>query len=110
MDEKQTLGSNTAKNGFRNEDDIVAKFNNWEKDFDAQLWLKIMNYNLKDIELVEAIKISGYKTDVQVQVNIKLKKVLDVQNLQVKLVSNPKGFNQIDKRWIDKYVKCGKFQ
>jgi hypothetical protein len=105
MDEKQALGSNTAKNGFKNEDDIVAKFNNWEKDFDAQAWLKIMKYNLKDIDFVEAIKISGYKTDVQVQVNIKLKKTLDIQNLQVKLVSNPKGFNQIDKRWVNKYIE-----
>lgn len=25
--------------------------------------------------------------------------------MQVKLVSNPKGFNQIDKRWVDKYVE-----
>ena len=29
----------------------------------------------------------------------------DLQNLQVKLVSNPQGFNQIDKRWVDKYVE-----
>jgi len=28
-----------------------------------------------------------------------------LQNLQVKLVSNPQGFNQIDKRWVDKYVE-----
>ena len=105
MNEKQTLGSNTAKNGFKNEDDIVVKFNNWKSDLDAQAWLTIMKYKLKEIEFVEAIKISGYKTDVQVQVNIKLKKALDVQNLQVKLVSNPKGFNQIDKRWVDKYVE-----
>ena len=28
-----------------------------------------------------------------------------MQNLQVKLVSNPQGFNQIDKRWVDKYVE-----
>ena len=28
-----------------------------------------------------------------------------MQNLQVKLVSNPQGFNQVDKRWIDKYVE-----
>lgn len=41
----------------------------------------------------------------QVQVTIKLKKALDVENLQVKLVSNPKGFNQIDKRWVDKYTE-----
>ena len=64
-----------------------------------------MNYNLKEIEFVEAVKLSGYKTDVQVQVTIKLKKAIDVENLQVKLVSNSKGFNQIDKRWVDKYVE-----
>jgi len=64
-----------------------------------------LKYKLTEIEFVEAVKISGFKTDVQVQVTIKLKKALDVENLQVKLVSNPKGFNQIDKRWIDKYTE-----
>jgi len=64
-----------------------------------------MKYKLSEIEYVEAIIISGYKTDVQVQVTIKLKKAIDVENLQVKLVSNPKGFNQIDKRWVDKYTE-----
>lgn len=29
-------GSQTAKGGFRNEDDIVRKFNDWQKDGDAQ--------------------------------------------------------------------------
>ncbi len=96
-------GSQTAKDGFRNEDDIVEKFNDWKKDKDAQAWLILMKYKLSEIEYVEAVKISGYKTDVQVQVTIKLKKAIDVENLQVKLVSNPKGFNQIDKRWVDKY-------
>ncbi|MDD2636411.1 MAG: hypothetical protein PHW82_13045 [Bacteroidales bacterium] len=105
MNDKQILGSETAKNGFKNEDDIVEKFNNWKKDKEAQTWLKIMKYKLTEIEFVEAIKISGFKTDVQVQVSIKLKKALDVENLQVKLVSNPKGFNQIDKRWVDKYTE-----
>lgn len=103
MTKKELQGSQTAKNGFLNEDDIVIKFNNWKKDLDAQKWLVIMDYKLEEIEYVEAIKISGYKTDVQVQISIKLKKALDVQNLQVKLVSNPKGFNQIDKRWVDNY-------
>jgi hypothetical protein len=98
-------GSQTAKNGFRNEDDIVRKFNDWNNDKDAQDWLIIMKYKLSEIEYVEAIKISGYKTDVQVQVTIKLKKAIDVENIQVKLVSNPKGFNQIDKRWVDKYAE-----
>ena len=98
-------GSLTAKNGFKNEKDIVNKFNNWNQDYEAKIWLKIMDYNLDEIEFVKAIIISGYKTDVQVQITIKLKKAIDVQNLQIKLVSNPQGFNQIDKRKIDKYVE-----
>ena len=105
MRKEQILGSQTAKNGFLNEDDIVEKFNNWILDEDAQKWLLIMEYQLNDIEYVKAVKLSGYKTDVQVQVTIKLKDAIDAQNLQVKLVSNPKGFNQIDKRWVDKYVE-----
>ncbi len=64
-----------------------------------------MGYKLKEIEYVEAVIISGYKTDVQVQVRIKLKKAIDVENLQVKLVSNTRGFNQIDKRKVDKYIE-----
>ncbi len=98
-------GSQTAKYGFKNEDDIVKKFNNWKNDKDAQIWLIIMKYKLSEIEYVEAVKLSGFKKDVQVQVTIKLKKAIDVENLQVKLVSNPKGYNQIDKRWVDKYAE-----
>ena len=105
MRKEQILGSQTAKNGFLNEDDIVDKFNNWQIDEDAQKWLLIMEYQLIDIEYVKAVKLSGFKTDVQVQITIKLKEAIDAQNLQVKLVSNPKGFNQIDKRWVDKYVE-----
>lgn len=105
MRKEQILGSQTAKNGFLNENDIVEKFNNWNSDEDAQKWLLIMEYQIKEIEYVKAVKLSGYKTDVQVQVTIKLKDAIDAQNLQVKLVSNPKGFNQIDKRWVDKYVE-----
>ncbi len=98
-------GSQTAKNGFKNEDDVVKKFNNWRKDSDAKNWLSIMRYSLDEIEYVKAEKLSGYKTDVQVQVSIKLKKGLDVENLQVKLVSNMQGFNQIDKRRVDTYAE-----
>ncbi len=105
MNKEQLLGSQTAKNGFLNEDDIIDKFNNWGKDVDAQKWLLIMQYNLAEIEFVKAVKISGFKTDVQAQVTIKIKEAIDVQNLQVKLVSNLKGFNQIDKRWVDKYIE-----
>lgn len=101
----EEIGSKTAKMGFRNEDDIVLRFNSWQNDCTAQEWLKIMNYDLEEIEYVQAIKVAGHKTDVQVQVTVKLRKVIDVQNLQVKLVSTPRGFNQIDKRWVDKYVE-----
>ena len=104
MDKHQKLGSQTAKKGFQNEKDIADKFNNWLTDTEARLWLELMEYDLNEIEFVKAEILSGYKTDVQVQITIKLKKVIDVENLQVKLVSNLKGFNQIDKRWIDTYT------
>jgi len=102
------LGSETAKAGFQNEQDVVNHFNDWKRDKYAQAWLNEMGYDLKEIEYVLADKISGsYKADVQVQISIKikLKTQIDVQNLQVKLVSNPTGFNQIDKRWVEKYVE-----
>ena len=102
------LGSQTAKGGFRNEKDVIDRFNNWEKDEIAQKWLNAMGYIVSNIEYVKAAKIRGqYKADIQVRVRIiiKLKSQEDLQNLQVKLVSNPQGFNQIDKRWGDKYVE-----
>lgn len=99
------LGSRTAKRGFKGERDIVKKFNNWQDDEDAQEWLEIMDYDLKKIEKVKAIIITGsHKTDVQVQVTIYFKEAIAVENLSVKLVSNPRGFNQVDKRWVGKYV------
>src|SRR3989344_8783055 len=106
MDEKELLGSKTAKGGFRNEDEVIARFNNWKKDKVAKEWLVIMGYIIKEIEYVKAVKVGGnYKTDVQVQVTIKLKETIDCENLSVKLVSNPQGFNQIDKMEINKYVE-----
>jgi len=102
------IGSKTAKNGFKNEDYVIEKFNNWQNDLMAQEWLISMNYKLTDIQNVKAIKIKGsFKADVQVQikVEIQLKELIDVQNLQVKLVSQKSGFNQIDKRWVDRYVE-----
>lgn len=102
------LGSTTAKGGFKNEQDVINRFNNWRKDKVAQDWLEAMNYNLEEIEYVKASKVRGqYKADIQVrvQITIKLKSQSDIQNMQVKLVSNPQGFNQVDKRWVDKYVE-----
>ncbi len=106
MNEKQAKGSKTAKDGFKNEDFVVKCFNDWENNELAKDWLKEMEYDFNDIEYVQANKIKGsYKADVQVEIRItiKLKSLTDVQNLQVKLVSNPQGFNQIDKRWVKNY-------
>ncbi len=97
------LGSQTAKNGFNKEKEIATKFNNWNSDYEAKQWLEIMGYTLGNIEYVRAIILSGYKSDINVQVQVKLKKAIDVENIQVKLVSNKKGYNQIDKRWLKSY-------
>lgn len=43
-----------------------------------------MDYNLKEIEKVEAVVSHGYKTDVHVKVTIILKEAISVQNLSVK--------------------------
>lgn len=102
------LGSKTAKSGFKNEQDVIDRFNDWQNDKIAKEWLNAMNYDIADIEYVKATKVRGqYKADIQVRIRIviKLKSQEDLQNLQVKLVSNPQGFNQIDKRWVDKYVE-----
>lgn len=98
-------GSNTAKGGFSNERDIKRKFDNWKTDEEAQKWLAIMGYPLKEIEKVEAVIISGYKTDVQVQITVYMKKAIAAENLSIKLISNSQGFNQVDKRWVNKYIE-----
>lgn len=98
-------GSQIAKAGFSNEKEVADKFNHWQSDNEARQWLEIMQYSLEEIEWVKAIVISGHKADINVQIQIKLKEAMDIQNIQVKLVSNKKGFNQIDKRWVDSYVK-----
>lgn len=111
MNIKQKKGSKTAKDGFKNEDFVIESFNDWQNNQFAKEWLITMNYVLGDIENVKAEKIKGsFKSDVQVEIRIviKLKSLTDIQNLQVKLVSNPQGFNQIDKRWIKSYEEIWK--
>lgn len=108
LKEMITLGSKTAKGGFKNEQDVIDHFNNWKTDKVAQEWLAEMNYKVKDVEFVKAVKVKGqYKADIQIRITvlIKRKSQEDLQNLQIKLVSNPQGFNQIDKRWVDKYAE-----
>lgn len=103
------LGSQTAKNGFKNEQDIAERFNHWQVHSEAQEWLEIMGYDLSKIEKVKAVVLHGYKADLNVQVFIFYQKAVDIRNIQVKLVSNKKGFNQIDKRWLDTYHSMWQF-
>ena len=100
------LGSRTAKNGFKNETEIAAKFNNWRLDEDAKRWLTSMNYQLAEVENVSASKPHGEKSDVEVRVQTKLGE--KVEGISIKLVSSPNGFNQIDKRWLATYAKMWK--
>ena len=112
------FGSRTAKGGFANEKAICDKFNNWEKDKDAQMWLKIMGYDLNKIEYVKAIQIPtrikreelknlGYneeeyeelmrfkKADVQVQIRviICINGVLKIENLSLKKANSDADYN-----------------
>ena len=97
------LGSNTAKNGFKNEDEIRDKFNNWKADEDARAWLGVMGFKTAEIISVFAQKPHGEKSDVDVLV--KTKSGERTEGVSIKLVSNSNGFNQIDKRWLEHYVK-----
>jgi hypothetical protein len=101
--EKVRLGSETAKNGFRNETEIAAKFNNWKTDEDARSWLAAMDLSVADIESVRAVKPHGEKSDVQLAV--KTNRGEFSIGISIKLVSSEKGYNQIDKRWLSHYVK-----
>ncbi|WP_386686688.1 type II restriction endonuclease [Lonepinella sp. MS14437] len=103
------LGSQTAKNGFKNEQDIANRFEQWQQHPEAQDWLMTMGYDLSQIEQVKAVVLHGYKADLNVQVFIFQKNAVDIRNIQVKLVSNKKGFNQIDKRWLKNYQQMWQF-
>ena len=106
-------GSEIAKGGFSNEEEVANKFNNWKTDLDAQRWLKIMMYDLEEILDVKAEKIGqrGFKSDINVAISIfitkKLKQseITTVENIQVKLVSGKSGFNQVEKRKVSQYIK-----
>lgn len=103
---KAEIGSRTAKNGFKNEDDIAFKFNNWKTDPDAKSWLSAMGYPSPDVEELVAGKPHGEKADVEVR--IKTRTGEKTEGISIKLVSSPNGFNQIDKRWLSHYAKMWK--
>ena len=131
---KQELGSKTAKSGFKNEHDIVYKFNNFKNDADARNWLNILGYEPSKVNKIFAIQIpaslskkfilqSGIsetkinltktfkKADIQIQLNLMMDDILYRENISCKKVDaeNKRGFNQIDKRSVDKYQSFWNF-
>ena len=119
------LGSATAKGGFANEKAVCSKFNNWRKDNEASVWLKIMGYNVSSIDSVEAIHIPTRmkrtdleqlglkesfeelvkfkKADAQIRILITVGKILKIENLSLKKANSDADYNQVDKRWVDAY-------
>jgi hypothetical protein len=116
-------GSRIAKSGYQNEIDMAREFTRWRNSIYAQRWLNHMNYNLYDITSVYAI-CNGYgdsdsnigsrlhksKTDVRLLINLRGCDTHCTENIQVKLVSNKNGLNQIDKKWVDRYVQMWNIQ
>lgn len=96
-------GSQTAKGGFRNENDIRDKFNNWRTDDDARAWLRALGYDPTLIDNVTATKPSGEKADITVSVS-DTNGQARLHGISIKLVSSQNGFNQIDKRWLRQYA------
>jgi hypothetical protein len=101
-DSRKQLGSETAKGGFRNEDDIRDRFSNWKTDRHARNWLQAMDYSLTSVLSVSASKPHGGKADVEVTVETESGK--RTERISIKLVSSERGFNQIDKRWLATYA------
>ena len=129
---KKELGSKTAKGGFKNEELITSKFNNYIKDKDAKNWLKIMGYNYKKIHKLIALQIpvrlskkslSKYglsekdyetitkfkKADVQVKIIIEIDGVSYIENISLKKANETASYNQVDKRTVDSYQKMWGF-
>jgi hypothetical protein len=119
------LGSATARGGFANEKAICSKFNNWKTDNEAQLWLKIMGFEIAQVDSVEAIHIPAKigkvkaeqlklkesfeelirfkKADAQIRITIIIGKIVKIENLSLKKTNSDADYNQIDKRWVDAY-------
>jgi len=125
------IGSATAKGGFANEQAICDKFNDWKKDNEARLWLKIMGYNPRKIDSVEAVHIptrmkrtdverlglkENYeelmkfkKADAQLRIMITIGKIIKIENLSLKKANSDADYNQVDKRWVDAYQEMWNF-
>ncbi|MBW6483853.1 MAG: hypothetical protein K0B10_12450 [Vicingaceae bacterium] len=133
MNKKQLKGSETAKGGFKNEEEISEKFLDYKNDIDAQEWLKIMGYDYSKIKNLNVIAIPPRiskakaevfgatsdkindtiqfkKADVQLQLNITIDNVLYRENLSLKKANKGANFNQIDKRPVGTYQSMWGFK
>ncbi len=86
---KEKIGSYTAKGGFDNEHDIVAKFNNWKSDRLVQVWLLILGYDFHKMQYLQATQIPS--------------------NIGKEKANESSGFNQVDKRKVDTYQTMWNF-
>lgn len=126
FNQKQQIGSKTAKGGFTNEKSVVEKFNHYQTDQDAQQWLALMGYAYDAIQQLHAVQIPTRlnkksmasfglsqeqfdftqkykKADIQVQLTIKVDDVIYRENISVKKADSSANFNQIDKRAVGTY-------
>lgn len=90
-----------ALGGFKNEDWIVTEFNNWQRSYWAKNWLEAMGYVPDKIEhlCAQTTRKMGYMNKADVLVLIEDR----VEWVSVKKFTA--SFNQIDKRWTDKYAE-----
>lgn len=126
MNYRQEVGSYTAKGGFKNEADIVKKFIDFKNDNEAKFWLSVMGYNFEKIDSINATQIppkinkesalslgasetnleetlAFKKADIQIKLEIIVDKIYYIENLSLKKANVGAGYNQVDKRPVDKY-------
>ena len=121
--DKIKLGSKTAKDGFKNEEEISKKFLNIFNDEDAKKWIKIFGISLPEIKNIHSFTLKPnigrndlnkmdinekdheytktyQKTDVVVNIETEVKSY--VQNISCKKATKA-DYNQVDKRKVDRY-------
>lgn len=101
-DSAYILGSATAKAGFQTEKDIVELLNQKPLAKHARELLRHLDPNLADERNVCANTVARSKADIEIKVESN-RGSLSHFPCQVKLVSNDRGYNQIDKRWTEDY-------
>lgn len=97
----QDIGSRTAKGGYDNENDIMAMFENWKTDKNAQDFLKVMGVKIEEIRKIIMKRVGGRKkTDIQLFI-INSEKTVKI-NLSLKK-QNTQGYNHIGRNTVDHY-------